>query len=163
LKSGKEGESVQRIMEKLQKHWLIVLISMAAALVVGTWKVCRVLYVDPRDHELSILREQLLDLRQKVLNCPQVIEPNPIVLSETGVFEGTAATTIDGVCQIAIGRVVGANIDLTVAMGGGKPEIFKGIHPGDRITQKFMNGSYFIDIHRIRGDIVDLTVSKSQP
>jgi hypothetical protein len=163
LNSGKGGESVQRIVEKLQKHWLIVLITMAAALIVGTWKVCCVLYVDPRDHELTILREQLLDLRQKIPNCPQTVEPNPIVLNETGVFEGTAATTIDGVCQIAIGRVIGANVDLTVAMGSGKPEIFKGIHSGDRITQKYMNGSYFIDIHRIRGNIVDLTVSKSQP
>lgn len=158
----------QEFIENLQKNWVIVLLVAAGTIVTGTWAVCNVLFILPRDTQISYLQDQLKDAQSKAASCIQTVAPvtptparDPIVLQETGVFAGSAVTTVDGVCQVAIASAQGNDIELTVTLGTERPQLFRYVHPGDRVSASGKSGTYLVDIHRIRGDIVDLMVTKS--
>lgn len=79
-------------------------------------------------------------------------------LEETGVFEGNSVTTKDGHCTVHIISANDSSITLSAAIDANKPIEFFKRHPGDRVTVEADGRVYYIDLHGIRGNIVDLAI-----
>lgn len=74
------------------------------------------------------------------------------------VFENAAVTSTDGGCQVLVDSIVGDSARLVVTVGSGNPVRSGYIRPGQRLTV----GPYFVDLHRIRGNMADLSITKQQ-
>jgi hypothetical protein len=123
----------------------------------GTWAVSYWLFVEPRNYEISRLKDQL-SAAEKVQKVQ--FQPSPIVLPEIGVNSGNAVTTSDGICTVRVISTSGAEVSLRVTVGVAEVQYFKAIKTGERVVVHGENSIYYIDILRARGDIVDLTISK---
>ncbi len=154
-------------VERFRKHWLVSLVIICAGIVGATWTVAVQILVGPRDFEIARrdaeitgLQKQINELKSKPSVAPTTdrAERDTTALSETGVFENNSVTTSDGVCSIQVVKVSGNTVIMSVIIGSDQPQIFRDLRPGERITVQAKEASYFVDIHRIRGDIVDLAV-----
>ena len=148
-----------RLREKLKQHWLVSILLLCAAVAGETWQIAQEVLVAPRNFQIAQLQEELQNLKTATpANRAHSEKENPLVLEETGVFEGNAITTRDGRCSIRINRVSGDRISLSVAIDALKPVIFESQKPGDRVPVDAGDQTYYVNIHRVRGSIVDLAV-----
>jgi hypothetical protein len=88
---------------------------------------------------------------------------NIILISKEGVAEGTSITTSDGICNIKIEHISGNTVDFIITFINNEPSHKFGLSIGKRIELFYEGTEYVIDILSIRGNIVDLTVSKHNP
>ncbi len=147
------------LREKLKQHWLVSILLLCAAVAGETWQIAQEVLVAPRNFQIAQLQEELQNLKTATpANRAHSEKENPLVLEETGVFEGNAITTRDGRCSIRINRVSGDRISLSVAIDALKPVIFESQKPGDRVPVDAGDQTYYVNIHRVRGSIVDLAV-----
>ena len=153
-------ESVEStsVLERMKRHWLISTLLVCVAVAGATWKAATELLVVPRDFEIARLKEQ--SQRNDGHTRPTTIDSMNQVLPETGVSEGSAVTTKDGRCLIRIAKVEGDTIHLTAALDANKPTDVLKAHVGSRISVTKGSTTYYADIQRVRGSIVDLVVYK---
>ncbi len=155
-------------IESVKKHWFVSLVLICAAIVGATWTVAVQILVGPRDFEIARrdteiarLQKEIDDLRSKppaaAFGMDQA-DRDITVLPQTGVSENSSVTTSDGVCSIQVVQVSGNTVVISVTTESSQPQIFRDLRPGSRITVQAKKASYFVDIHRIRGGIVDLAV-----
>ena len=152
---------MQDFVDRVQKHWLFIVIAGVLVVVSSTWEVADKVSIAPRDRQIAEMQKQIDDLKSRPTTTTAVGIVDPIVLHETGVFKGSAVTTNDGNCQIRVDDIFLNYVDISVIVGSDKPQVFTLLHTGDRVTVKSKSAGYFVDIHKIRGDIVDLSVSRN--
>jgi 3D (Asp-Asp-Asp) domain-containing protein len=149
------------VVEQFKKHWFASLFALCAVIAGATWEVAVKILVDPRDFEIARLQRQLDQLKAKQLVPVMTVgsaDRDTTVLSETGVFENSAVTTSDGVRTIQIVQVRDNDLTMSVIAGSERPQTFENLRPGSRVTVQAQGALYFVDIHRIRGNIIDLAV-----
>jgi hypothetical protein len=147
------------VIEEFKKHWIPAIVIICVAVAGTTWAVAIQVLVAPRDYTIDQLRHEIQNLKA----APIPAQPSPgssdaTVLQETGVFEGSAVTATDGRCNIRIVKISGDSVSLSVRIDDRDPEMYWNRAPGQRITVDAGSDSYYVDIHRTRGDIVDLAV-----
>lgn len=157
------------MIEKFKKHWFISLIAMICATAATSWKFSDEINVKPRDYTISELKEKLSKLEGELnvlkkhnqKSVPALKDELAVlVLPETGVSGGNSVTTKDGICKIFISSVetFGDSVSLKVIIDSKDPVKFTNKTPGDRIRVDSDSSIYFIDINRVRGNIVDISV-----
>ena len=67
----------------------------------------------------------------------------------------------DGRCSIRIINVIGSQVTLWTTIDAGKP-VEQRAEVGSRVTVDAGDIVYYIDLHRVRGNIVDLSVHWSK-
>jgi hypothetical protein len=97
--------------------------------------------------------------RNAPANQSQPNEP-VVVLMETGVRIGSKVTTTDGVCTIQVKRITGTLARLTVTTRIGDTYHFDKAVAGRRLVVPTPTALYYVDLLRIRGNRVDVAVSK---
>jgi len=158
----------QSVIEKLKQHWFISVLLVCVAVAGTTWKVAHELLVEPREFQNSQLKEENLKLKEEIqkikaltsANPAPLSDENPLVYLEAGVFEKASVTTNDGRCNIRVVSVSGDSVTLAVTIDSLAPVVFKNEQVGSRVTADAGDKVYYIDLHRIRGNIVDLSVYK---
>jgi hypothetical protein len=90
--------------ERLEKHWFVVMLLIAAVSASTTWAALNELLVRPRDEEFDRLKRRLEELEAR-----QQVPPTP-----SDVSKSTVAKALDGVkpSSQASARVAGPPIDL---------------------------------------------------
>lgn len=150
------------MLDKFKQHWFIALIIICATVAGVTWDFALQILVKPRDFQISRLDKQIAELNNEIKSG--VHEPNTknssLVLSQTGVSQGSSVTTSDGVCTVEIVGVGVFGIDLSVTIGANHHSKYTNKHPGDRIAVHNDKYYYYIDLHNVRGDIVDISINK---
>lgn len=148
------------MVDKFLKHPIVRLFSLCAVVAAGTWAVSYNLYVAPRNDEIARLKDQL-DASNRVLEAQVVPSAlSPIVLPETGVNSGNSVTTSDGLCTVHVISATDGVVSIRVTLGSAPPLSFKTAKIGSRVVVRGANVTYYIDLLRSRGGIVDLTISK---
>jgi hypothetical protein len=181
--SGRIGYTHDLDIDQLKKHPVIVPIIIAATAAGATWAVAQQVLVAPRDFEITslqrrveTLQKQLEEEKQKPRSATApATSDDAFVLNETGVMVNTSVTTTDGICSITIDSVSGSFISLSaVTVSSARQPIwtprqsFQGLKPGDRAQVDVMDNAgtvsatYWINLLRIRGDIVDLSVFRQK-
>jgi hypothetical protein len=148
------------MIDKFLKHPFVRLFSLCAAVAVGAWAVSHHLFVAPRNDEIARLKDQLAASNAAQEAHEALSEPSPIVLPETGVNSGNSVTTSDGLCTVHVISTTEASASVRVTVGSAPPQSFKTAKIGERIVVRGANASYYIDLLRTRGGIVDVTISK---
>jgi hypothetical protein len=151
------------MIDKFKRHWLVSLISLCAGVAAVTWTVALQVLVAPRDFEISSLKGEIDRLKAgPIARADKTVSRAGItVLEDTGVNEGNGVTSSDGGCTVKVIKVFGDEITLSVVVDIAKPQIFERVRAGDRLPVVAAAGKYFVDIHRIRGNIVDLAIFKT--
>lgn len=147
------------MIDKLKQHWLIAVLLVCAFVAGTTWKVAIELLVAPRDYQITQLRDEI----QRLKATPPPVHAvstaeTPLMLEHTGVFAGSSVTTRDGRCIVRIISASESSISLSVAIDSNKPAEFRDQRPGDRVTIEASGRIYYVDLHRVRGNIVDLEI-----
>lgn len=156
--SSKEHKQTE-LIARFKQHWLISLLILCSAVASGTWMLVIQVLVNPRDFEIARLEKALEDAKQ----APHVIRdssPTAGVVLSDGIFEGASATTSDGLCNIYIKTVSGNQVSLVVSVKSEKPQTFERVEAGQRISVAAGSLIYYLDIRRIRGNIVDITATR---
>lgn len=83
-----------------------------------------------------------------------------MILEETGVNTGSSVTTKDGGCIVHVISASEDKVSLSVTVGSAAPQVFNGALIGKRIVVRVAAESYYVDLLRVRGGIVDLAISK---
>ena len=96
-------------------------------------------------------------------NAPEI--PNQlnelaVVLVETSVPIGNKVTTTDGACTIQVTSINGTLANLTVTTRHGDTHRFDKAVAGRRLVVPTPTALYYVDVFRVRGNRVDLSVSK---
>ena len=128
---------------RLLKHSATRLLGICAVVGAG------VLVVDHYLHAPQDVRD--------TLNQPDEIST---VLVETGIPIGKKVTTTDGVCTIQVTSITGTLAKLTVTTRHGDTHRFDKAIGGHRLVVPTPTALYYVDLVRIRGNRVDLAVSK---
>lgn len=151
------------MIERFRQHWFISIFILCAAVAAGTWKVAHELLVEPRDYQIAQLKEEIQQLNSSAL-APRLMRTeedlSSIVLEQTGAFQNSSVTTRDGRCSIRILRISGEQVSLSVSVDANPPKEFERRPVGTRVSVDAGNDVYYIDLHRVRGNIVDLSVSR---
>jgi len=89
-------------------------------------------------------------------------QPNElvVVLVKAGVPIGNKVTTTDGVCTIQVKNITGSLAELAVTTRIGDTYRFDKAVAGRRLVVPTPTALYYVDLLRIRGNRVDLAVSK---
>ena len=159
----------QSILEKLKQHWFISVLLVCIAVAGTAWKVAHELLVSPREYQLSQLKEENAKLKgelQKLKTAAQAVPAssastaieNTLPYAEAGVFESASITTNDGRCSIRVDRVSGDRVTLSVAVDALAPVVYENKQVGTRVAVDAGDKLYYVDLHRVRGNIVDLSV-----
>jgi hypothetical protein len=153
MSSEKTGE--QGFGEKVQNNWGILLVIWTVAAVGVTWTVAEKVIVGPKETRIAELQKQLDQEKSKpvISPIPKVAE-NPQVLHDA-VAEHTSVTTPDGVCQVLVDSIIGESTRLVITVGS-QVVTADNVHPGQRVRA----GAYYVDLHRIRVNVVDLSIYK---
>ena len=148
--------------EKTSRRWeLSSLVSVAvytAFVVIVTIGLMQRTAVANREAEITVLKHDLEIAKALPKTAPNsnLKETSHGVLSrEDSVLAGSSVISPDGRCQVLVSSIIGESVDLTVTINSDSPRGFTSLHPGNRLTV----GDYFIDLHRVRGDIADLSIS----
>ncbi|ASP97018.1 hypothetical protein CDO24_05975 [Sinorhizobium meliloti] len=158
---------------------MIYTLGIGASVAGTSWIVAKEIMVAPRDttiatlqldkasleSEKSVLEETKANLTEQVNKLSAQVEELQIrlgrggetVLTETGVFEGASVTTTDGGCNVSIEQA-SYGVNLSVTVDSQDPLQFSNKKPGDRIKVDGDMKTYYIDLYRVRGNIVDLAV-----
>lgn len=158
-------KSEPSIVERFKQHWLISAVLVCIAVAATTWEAAKELIVAPREYQIDQLKQENVKLREDIqkLETAALIPHSPtdeisLVYAETGVFENASITTNDGICSIHIVSVDQNQVTLAVTIDTASPVAYKNQKAGSRITADAGERVYYIDLHRIRGNIVDLSV-----
>ena len=157
------------ILDRLKQHWLISIVIVCAAVAGTTWKLAHELLVSPREYSLSQLKEENAKLKEELTKLKTASPTTPVVegsptsgvtlaLEQVGVFLNASATTADGRCSIRIDRISGEYVTISVTVDASAPIAFDRRKVGTRVPVDAGDRFYYIDLHRVRGDIVDLSV-----
>ncbi len=151
------------VLDRFKQHWFVSIFLICVAVAVATWKVAQEALVAPRDFQITQLRHEIEKLKSSAVAPPvrSSEEENPVVLEQTGVFENSSVTTYDGRCNVRVDHVRGDLVTVTVAIDGLPPQELKDQRVGSRIQVGAGRG-YYVDLHRVRGDIVDLSVYRTK-
>lgn len=153
------------MIEKFKQHWFISLLLLCSGVAAATWKIAHELLVAPREYQIAQLKEELQELKSSsgaVEGVPTTEELALIVLEQTGVFENASVTTRDGRCNIGIARVSGDQVTLSVAIDAQPARTFERQRVGSRVPVDAGDSIYYIDLHRVRGNIVDLSAVRAR-
>jgi hypothetical protein len=154
------------VIEKVKQHWLGSIFIICVAVSGTTWVVARELLVLPREFQITQLKEEVQKLKDEVQKLRTSPPVNPaysekessLALAQTGVIESGSVTTYDGRCSIHIVRVSERFVTLSIAVDSRKPALFENQEVGTRVPVDAGDKTYYVDLHRVRGDIVDLAV-----
>jgi hypothetical protein len=154
----------------LQRHPLPAAVTLVVATAGVAWGAMQALYVSPRDFQIAQLRDQNADLNRQIQDLKTTApgrdsspaKDDNVALPETGVAKGTSVTTLDGRCTIGVRTVIGDQVSLLTTLDSEKPKGHEYLPVGSRVTLHAGDVVYFIDIHRVRGDIVDLSVYRQK-
>jgi hypothetical protein len=83
-----------------------------------------------------------------------------VVFPEVAVRAGESFTTRDGVFTVHVTQVAGRMIKLTVSASRGDVYRFDKAEVGRRLVVPAPDATYFLDLLRIRGNVVYLTMSR---
>lgn len=137
------------MVNRSRKHAISWLLGIGAGIAAGTWAVVHYLrFVPPEQTTSAALRPQPTS--------------SPIVLAEAGVRAGASVTTADGVFTIRVDRVKGGTVKLTVSAKAGDVYRFDKAEVGRRLVVPAPDATYYVDLMRIRGNTVYLTMSKNE-
>jgi hypothetical protein len=152
-----DKQDVQVAAERIKTSWIVGLFLWTAAAVGTTWTIAEKVALNPRDVQITQLQAQIAELKSKA-SAPSVVTStaDPIVLHDTQVMEKESVTTSDGNCQIRVDSIIGDSVRLVVTVGSDEPITTAYIDTGKR--QRV--GPYYIDIHKIAGNWVYLSVVK---
>ena len=128
---------------RLLNHSAARLLGICVVVGAGAWAV---------DHYLHAPR----NVSEKV-NHPSELA---VVLMKAGVPIGKKVTTTDGVCTIQVTNITGPMVKLTVTTRIGDTYRFDKAMAGRRLVVPTPTALYYVDLLRIRGNRVDLAVSK---
>jgi hypothetical protein len=131
---------------KYATSWLL---GIGAAIAASTWAVVHYLR--------SVVPEQPIQTA-----APSEAASSPIILAETGVRPGASVKTADGVFTVRVDRVTGRTVKLTVSAEVGDVYRFNKAEVGRRLVVPAHDATYYVDLVRIRGDTVYLTMSRSE-
>ena len=143
--------------EQVQNNWAVLLLIWTVATVGITWTVAEKVVVGPKESRITELQKQLdYEKSKPVVNSSPKVPEDPLVLHETPVFERSSVTSTDGVCEVLVDSIVGESARFVITVGSGSPVRSGYISPGDRLRA----GNYFVDLHRIRGNVADVSIYK---
>lgn len=145
------------LIARFRQHWLISLIVLCSAVAAASWGLAVQILVNPRDFEIARLEKALQQAKEAAGANSLVSAP---VILEAGIFEGTSATSSDGCCSIFVKKIKDGLITLVVTLNAEKPRVFEKISIGQRITVASNTATYFIDVRRLRENIVDVSVGR---
>ena len=117
-------------------------------IVVGAWGLTK-FRVSPPDRATSV-EEQPHPL------------PAPTPPPEIGIKAGASFTTADGRFTVRVTRIAKPTVTLTVSATTGDVYRFNKAEVGRRLVVPAPDATYFLDLHRIHGDTVYVTMSKDQ-
>jgi hypothetical protein len=152
------------LTEKLGQHWLGSAIGLAVSVAGATAIAANYLYIAPRDFQVTQLKDENGKLQQRLQEATAArggssAQPeSSVALPETGVFEKASVTTVDGRCNIQVANVAGNSVRLVTTVDALKPVSQDYIEVGQRLAVDANDKMYYIDLHRVRGNIVDLAV-----
>lgn len=155
-------EESSNVVAKFKEHWLVSLLGVCAIVAVGTWGLAHQLLVGPRDFEISRLREALALAQANAnaaVNGSTAPSESRILLSSVGVAVGDSITTSDGACTVRLVGLTGTAATLEVAVEAEEPRLLKEVEIGRRAVVRGAKKTYYVDLHRARGNMVDLSVS----
>lgn len=155
-------EESSNIVAKFKEHWLVSLLGVCAIVAAGTWGLAHQLLVGPRDFEISRLKETLALAQANsnaAVNGGTVSSESRILLSYVGVAVGASITTSDGSCTVRLVGLTGATATLEVVVEAEDPRLLKEVEIGRRAVVRGAKRTYYVDLHRARGNVVDLSVS----
>lgn len=153
---GGGSSSWSHLHARVRKHWLWALSSLLIAAVGITWSVATQTQVAPRDFLIAQLRTELEDLRARSASLPA--QAGAEVLSETGVLEGSAATTSDGACTVAVHAARGEVAEVEWSVTGDSTRHSAQVRAGSRVFISGRTHHYVLTVHSLRGNIVDLSI-----
>jgi len=161
LTSSAESPPPQSVVERFKENWFIAILLVCAAVAAATWKIADQLLVRPRDEEIARLK---VIATQKTPQAGSPLLPeNRTLLPVTGVLAEHSVTTTDGSFNVRINRVSGENVSLDVTVEAEKPQRREDGKIGGRVVVAGKNRTYYIDLHGVRGNTVDLSVSSGPP
>lgn len=154
-------EESSNVVAKFKEHWLVSLFGVCAIVAAGTWGLAHQLLVGPRDFEISRLKEAAPAHANSnsAANRGTVPSESRILLSYVGVAVGDSITTPDGACTVRLVGLTGATAALEVAVEAEEPRLIEDVEIGRRAVVRGVNKTYYVDLHRARGNMVDLSVS----
>lgn len=150
------------VIIKFKEHWFVSLFCLCAIVAAASWGLAYQLIVVPRDFEISRLKEMLAQTQTSPFVAgkgSKATTENLILLSYVGVAKGDSATTPDGACTVRVADLADETVTLDVAVEAEVPRIFKEVKIGSRSVVHSLKRTYYVDLHRARGNIVDLSVS----
>jgi hypothetical protein len=151
-------------VSKFQEHWLVSMLAICAVVATSTWAIEYHLFVAPRDFEIQQLREALARPQVNASQSPPAPVPSSearVLLSYVGVAVGSSITTSDGNCTVRLVSLTGANATIEVMIGAETPQVIERAPVGRRTVVRGKTQTYYIDLHRERGNMVDLSVSSA--
>jgi hypothetical protein len=86
--------------------------------------------------------------------------PEGLLVSNRSVDQGTSVTTPDGRCLVTVGPVDGNKVTPSVVIEGLEAKEFKKISVGTRVKLDTSADRYYVDVNRIRGTIVDISIGR---
>jgi len=131
------------VTSRLLNHSAARLLGICVVVGAGAWAV---------DYYLHASR----NVAEKVNQPSELV----VVLAKAGVPIGNKVTTTDGVCTIQVTNITGALAELTVTTRIGDTYRFDKAVAGRRLVVPTPTALYYVDLLRIRGNRVDLAVSK---
>ena len=156
------------MLEKIKQHWLISILLVCTSVAAATWKLAHEVLVQPRDLQISQLKDETSKLKEEVRELKSAAsisttanrstDEASLALAETGVFEKASATTTDGRCTVRIVRISNDRITVAITIDSLEPKVFENQEAGTRVVAQSTEKFYYVDLHRIRGGIVDLSV-----
>lgn len=129
-------------------HWLTWVLGICAAVAIA-WAVVQYLHFTPRG---------------RVTDTGSQFQPtsSPVVLPEIGIKSGGSVTAANGAFTIQVDRIVGSAANLTVSARTKDVYRFKKAEVGRRLMVPAPDATYYIDVLRIRDNVVYLTMSRQR-
>lgn len=149
-------DSPETFVERVRNHWLIALSIYTIAVVGIAWTVAEKLVIEPRDLRIKVLEDDNTRLRDNAHATPDaaLAEPQPL-----SVNVGEGGITRDGMVAVRVVSADPAKVELIVTVGDVSQRVQMQI--GDR--RRIVDGelSYFLDVQRVRGNIVDMSAMRA--
>jgi hypothetical protein len=134
-----------------RKPWAAWILGIAVAASIA-WAIAQYLHFNPP--------VQTTDTEVQLQPSGSLERSSSIVLAETGVRSGTSVDALDGAFTVRIDQVVGATVNLTVSATTKDVYRFKKAEAGRRLVIPAPDATYYLDVLRIRGNVVYLTMSR---
>lgn len=161
------------IFAKLRRHWLASAVGLCSLVAGTTWLIGHQLFVAPRDFEIDRLKAEVTSLKEQLTQAREgprsaIADPvpppeNQLLLSYVGVAAGNSITTPDGALTVRIVRTFSSHATLEASIGAEESHVFEGAEIGRRVIVPGATQTYYIDLHRERGNMIDLSVSSAPP